>query len=109
MAFLLRVVFAALLTMASTLPAFASQDSYPMSFEDCLRALSDTAKQVQAPLIYRVNTPNQKDFVIATDQGPVTMSCQRVNNGPYDAVLTVSAPGSASVAPYVTEGYQRAK
>lgn len=90
-------------------PAFAGQTTYPMSMADCLKALGDTAQQLNIPLAYSVNTPMRREFTIATSEGSVVMRCDRQGGGEYDASLTILTPGEVNIEPYVAEGYRRAK
>ena len=92
----MRLILAAAAMLAAA-PAAADQDSFPMDFTTCLGALAQAAQQLHLPLAFGVDTPDRKDFTIATTGGAVTMSCNRTA-----ATLTVIAPPGVSVAPYVS-------
>ena len=100
---------ALLLAAFITMPALADDMSYEMSWSDCLQALRDTAQQAKIPLAYSVNTADRKDFTIHTTGGTIVMRCDRRPKESPDGLMTVSTPGNTSIAPYVEEGYRRAK
>ncbi len=77
--------------------ARADTAAYPMDFQTCLGMLAKAAVQINVPLTFSVNTPQRKDFVIATTGGTITLSCDATRQ-----VLSVFTPPGVDFTPYVS-------
>lgn len=80
-------------------PALADQSSFDIDFPTCVGAQAKAAAQLHIPLKLSVNTPDRRDFSIATTGGVVTISCDRPAGK-----LTIITPPGVSMAPYIDLG-----